>query len=216
MQNSFLVFYKMNISILILTLNEESNIKSCIESVDWSDDIVVLDSYSTDGTIKIAESLGARVIKRKFDNWSSHQNWAVSNIKFKNKWVLYIDADERCDTQLRDEIQALNEENTNECAFRFRRKDYFMGRWLKRAQLYPSWFVRFFRPDKIRYERLVNPVAIVDGDIGELGGHLIHYPFSHGVTHWINRHNNYSDMEAKEALSVHKEKNIQWGECLSI
>jgi hypothetical protein len=83
-----------------------------------------------------------------------------------------------------------------------RRKDYFMGRWLKHAQLYPSWFVRLFRPDRIRYERLVNPVAIVDGPTGEIAAHIIHYPFSHGVSHWIARHNRYSDMEAIEASKV--------------
>jgi hypothetical protein len=83
-----------------------------------------------------------------------------------------------------------------------RRKDYFMGQWLKHAQLYPTWLVRLFRPDRIRYERLVNPVAIVDGPIGEIGAHIIHYPFSHGVSHWIARHNRYSDMEAVEAAKV--------------
>src|SRR5262249_6878878 len=67
----------------------------------------------------------------------------------------------------------------------------------------PTWLVRLFRPARIRYERLVNPVAVVDGPVGELRGHIIHYPFSHGVTHWIARHNRYSDMEAVEAVKVH-------------
>jgi len=73
-----------------------------------------------------------------------------------------------------------------------------MGVWLRHAQLYPTWLVRLFRPEKIRYERLVNPVAVVDGDTGEAQHHIFHYPFSHGVSHWVERHNRYSDMEAKE------------------
>jgi len=77
-----------------------------------------------------------------------------------------------------------------------------MGRWLKHAQLYPSWFVRLFRPDRIRYERLVNPVAVVDGPTGQLDAHIIHYPFSHGVSHWIARHNRYSDLEAMEVAKL--------------
>ena len=77
-----------------------------------------------------------------------------------------------------------------------------MGRWLKHAQLYPTWLVRMFRPNRIRYERLVNPVAIVDGPTAELQGHILHYPFSHGVSHWIGRHNRYSDMEAIEAIRL--------------
>jgi hypothetical protein len=93
-------------------------------------------------------------------------------------------------------------EGAPEAAFRIRRKDYFMGRWLKHAQLYPTWFVRLFRPARIRYERLVNPVAVVDGPVGAFESHIIHYPFSHGVSHWINRHNRYSDLEALEAQKL--------------
>jgi hypothetical protein len=76
-----------------------------------------------------------------------------------------------------------------------------MGRWLRHAQLYPTWLVRLFRPERIRYERLVNPIARVDGDIGALDAHILHYPFSHGVAHWVARHNRYSDMEALEAVN---------------
>ena len=70
-------------SVLILTLNEEINLQRCLDSVKWSDDVIVLDSFSTDRTVEIARAAGARVIQRKFDNWSSHQNWAVSTIPFK-------------------------------------------------------------------------------------------------------------------------------------
>lgn len=189
-------------SVLILTLNEEINIADCIESVSWCDDIVVLDSHSTDATVAIAEGRGARIVRRAFDNWSAHQNWAVSNIEFRHPWVLYLDADERCPSDLRDEVLQRARPEASEAAFRIRRKDFFMGRWLRHAQLYPTWLVRLFRPRSIRYERLVNPVAKVDGPVGEIRSHIIHYPFSHGVSHWIARHNRYSDMEALEAAKA--------------
>lgn len=192
----------MSVSVLILTLNEEINIGECLESLSWCDDIVILDSMSTDRTRAIAEELGARVVTRAFDNWSAHQNWAVANIEFRYPWVLYLDADERCPTDLRDEVLRCARQRGTLSAFRMRRKDYFMGRWLKHAQLYPTWFVRLFRPERIRYERLVNPVAIVDGPTAEISAHIIHYPFSHGVSHWIARHNRYSDMEAVEAAKA--------------
>lgn len=186
-----------SISVLVLTKNEEINVEACLKTLRWSDDIVVLDSYSTDNTVQLAANAGARVLQRRFDNWSAHQNWAVSNIEFKYPWVLYLDADERCSESLRDEcLRAVHSSNS---AFRIRRRDYFMGRWLKHAQLYPTWLVRLFRPQRIRYQRLVNPVAEVDGSIGNLEAHIEHYPFSHGVAHWIERHNRYSDMEAIEA-----------------
>jgi glycosyltransferase involved in cell wall biosynthesis len=192
----------VSVSVLILTLNEEINIGDCLESLSWCDDVVVLDSMSTDRTREIAEQAGARVFVRAFDNWSAHQNWAVNHIDFRHPWVLYLDADERCAADLRDEVRLRSRPGAPEAAFRMRRKDFFMGRWLKHAQLYPSWFVRLFRPRSIRYERLVNPVAIVDGPVGELDAHIIHYPFSHGVSHWIARHNRYSDMEAIESDKV--------------
>lgn len=188
------------VSILILTKNEEINIERCIQAVSWSDDIVVFDSLSDDRTVELAEKLGARVIQRRFDNWSAHQNWAVENIRFKHPWVYYTDADETCDDQLCEELAVLDEAGKDYAAFQVRRKDFFMGRWLRRSQLYPTWITRVFRPEKIRYERLVNPVAVVDGRTGTLNGHIIHQPFSHGVGHWFDRHNRYSEMEAQDLI----------------
>jgi glycosyltransferase involved in cell wall biosynthesis len=192
----------VSVSVLVLTLNEERNIGACLETLAWSDDVVVLDSLSTDATREIAAQHGARVVQRPFDNWSTHQNWAVRNIEFRYDWVLYLDADERCPPDLRDEVLRVARAQGSEAAFRVRRKDFFMGRWLRHAQLYPTWLMRLFRPTHIRYERLVNPVAVVDGPIGELREHIIHFPFSHGVSHWIARHNRYSDMEAVEVAKV--------------
>jgi glycosyltransferase involved in cell wall biosynthesis len=205
----------MSISVLILTLNEETNLRDCLASLSWSDEVVVLDSCSTDETCAMAIAAGARVVQRKFDNWSAHQNWAVQNIDFKHPWVLYLDADERCTQELRDEISQVTAADSPHAAFRIRRKDYFMGRWLKHAQLYPTWLVRLFRPQRIRYERLVNPVAVVDGSIGSLAAHIDHYPFSHGVAHWIARHNRYSDMEAIEALKSREQYRLEASQLLS-
>jgi glycosyltransferase involved in cell wall biosynthesis len=188
-----------------MTLDEEINLAECLETLSWSDDIVVYDSLSKDRTREIAQQRGARVVERAFDNWSSHQNWAMENIEFKHPWVLYLDADERCTDDLRSEVLARAVPGASEAAFRIRRKDYFMGRWIKHAQLYPTWFVRLFRPKNIRYERLVNPVAVVSGLTGELNAHIVHYPFSHGVAHWIARHNRYSDMEAMESLKSQRQ-----------
>ncbi len=95
------------VSILILTLDEEINIEQCLQSVGWSDDVVVLDSFSKDRTTHLARQMSARVIERKFDNWAAHQNWAMANIDFKHPWVFYLDADERMTDSLRKEIEAI-------------------------------------------------------------------------------------------------------------
>ena len=101
---------RMAISILILTLNEETNIGACLDALgaagDFAgfDDIVVFDSLSKDKTVEIARAKGARIVERPFDNWAAHQNWAMGNIDFKNPWVFYLDADERMTPELREEI----------------------------------------------------------------------------------------------------------------
>ncbi|MCC5785593.1 MAG: glycosyltransferase [Phycisphaerales bacterium] len=191
------------VSVVILTKDEEINIADCLSCLGFSDDIVVYDSFSTDRTVEIAEEFpDVRVVKRRFDNWSSHQNWGVRNIEFKHPWVLYVDADEWVEPDLAMEVMAAADPASPMSAYRMRRKDMFMGRWIRHATLYPTWLVRLFRPEKIRYERLVNPVAIVDGEIDELDGHLIHFPFSKGMDQWFERHNSYSGFEAEEMLKV--------------
>jgi glycosyltransferase involved in cell wall biosynthesis len=191
------------ISVVILTKDEEVNIAACLECLSFSDDIVVYDSFSTDKTVEIAKTFAnVRVVQRKFDNWAAHQNWGVSNIPFKHPWVLYVDADERVPPELARECMGAAAPDSPVSAFRMRRKDFLMGTWLRRAQLYPTWLVRFFRPDRIKYERLVNPVAIVDGPTQELQEHIIHYPFSKGLKQWFERHNSYSSFEATELIKA--------------
>ena len=188
------------ISILILTKNEEKDLPGCLESVRWSDDIHVFDSYSTDQTLNLAHQAGARIAQRHFDNWSQHQNWGLRNIPFKNPWVFYIDADERITPELRTSIQRAVENPDNNVAFRVQRRDFLLGRWLKHSQA-TSQYVRLFRPERLRYERFVNPVSIVDGQVGRINGYLDHFPFSKGMTHWLARHNSYSSFEAQQIIA---------------
>lgn len=204
------------ISILILTLNEEQNLPACLRSVSWSDDIVVLDSFSTDATCDIARSAGARVVQRTLDDWASHQNWAVRNIPFKHPWVYYSDADEVVTEELRDEMLAIAKEPAHVAvAYRVRFKNQFMGRWIRRSSLYPTWVLRFFRPEKVRWERLVNPVALVDGPEGRLRGHFLHYSFNKGLTAWLEKHNKYSSQEAAEAIRSRRDHSLCYSELLT-
>jgi glycosyltransferase involved in cell wall biosynthesis len=188
-----------NISILILTKNEQQDLPACLDSVSWSDDIHVYDSMSDDATVAIAESRCAHITRRPFDNWSSHQNWGLTNIAFRHPWVFYIDADERMTPALVDAVRRAAAAPGDNVAFRMCRRDFFMGRWLKHVQASP-YYMRLFRPERMRYERLVNPVSIADGPVGDLSGYLDHFPFSKGISHWINRHNSYSTFEAQQII----------------
>lgn len=190
----------MNVSVLILTKNEQKDLPGCLASVAWSDDIHLYDSFSTDDTVEIARRAGATVTQRVFDNWAAHQNWGLLNIKFKHPWVFYIDADERVTPELREAILAMVEVGNPNVAYRVQRRDFFMGSWLRHVQASP-FYMRLFQPEKMRYERLVNPVSIADGPVGEIPGCLDHFPFSKGIGHWIERHNSYSTFEAQQILS---------------
>jgi glycosyltransferase involved in cell wall biosynthesis len=188
------------ISILILTRNEEQDLPGCLKSISWSDDIVVYDSLSADATKRIALESNARVVERQFDNWASHQNWGLKNISFRHPWVFYIDADERLTLEASRELQAIASAPLSDTvAYRIQRRDFFQGRHLRHVQTSP-WYIRFFRPEFVRYERLVNPLTVVNGPVGDLKAYLDHYPFSKGISHWINRHNNYSTFEAQQII----------------
>jgi glycosyltransferase involved in cell wall biosynthesis len=185
------------ISVLILTRNEELDLPGCLESVAWSDDVHVFDSCSTDRTAEIALAAGAHLAARPFDNYAAQRNAALAGIAFKHEWVFILDADERLNVGLYAEIKAATEIAPGDLdAYRVRRNDYFLGVWLKHAQIMP-FYTRLVRPGKVRYVRSVNEVLEVDGRIGQLRLPFNHYPFSKGLARWLDKHNQYSTMEAQ-------------------
>jgi hypothetical protein len=113
--------------------------------------------------------------------------------------VFYIDADERMTPELVASVCHAVQHPGEKVAFRAQRRDFLSGRWLKHVQPSP-FYPRLFRPEKMRYERLVNPLSIPDGPVGELSGYLDHFPFSKGMQHWISRHNSYSTLEAQQII----------------
>lgn len=201
-----LIYSMQMISILVLTLNEEQNLPACLETVAWSDDIHVLDSYSSDKTIEIAEKAGVKVWFRKFDSFSQHQNWALENIPFKHPWVFYIDADERVTPELAASMRAVVQSPGDNVAFRVQRRDFFLKTWLKHVQL-TAYYDRLFRPERMRYERLGHCVSKPDGNVGTVAGFLDHYPFSKGIAEWIGKHNFYSTQEAQQIVANRSAQN---------
>ena len=193
---------RIPISALVLTLNERPNIADCLRSLESFDETIVLDSRSTDGTQELARQAGAQVIERPFDNWASHQNWAMASIPFRNPWVFYLDADERMTPELAEEVRQIAQASGRaEVAYYCGRRNFFMGRWIRHA-MPPGMIMRFFRPDRIRFERLVNPVPVIDGPHGYLRNMFDHYNFSKGLTEWFDKHNKYSLFEAMEGRKL--------------
>lgn len=189
------------ISVLILTLNEELNLDRCLSSLNWCNDVVVLDSGSSDNTQKIATDWGARVVERTFDNYAAQRNYGLKEIRYKSPWVLMVDADEEVpDILVREMGEAVGNCGDEITLFRMRRRDHFLGKWIKRSSGYPTWFGRLVRPDLVQVEREINEEFVTDGKIGLLQHHLNHYPFNKGFSAWFEKHNRYSTMEAKLML----------------
>ena len=193
------------ISVIILTKNEERDLPGCLNSVCWSDDVYVYDSGSTDRTTAIAKNYGADVVIRPGGNGSEifrgneaeHKNWALKNIPFRHPWVLQLDADERVTPELAESMQQAVRNSSDFAAYRIRRRDYWGDRWLKHV-VASSYYLRLFRPNMMHYERLINPVSVPDGPVGDISGFLDHFPFSKGVADWLKRHNSYSSLEAEQ------------------
>ena len=184
------------ISVLILTKDEENDLPGCLASVQWSDDIHVFDSGSTDGTVTIARAHGATVTTRTFDGYARQRNAALQ-LPFRHRWVLVLDADERPTPELTAEMLAAVREAPEKIAgFRMRRRDFLWGTWLKHAQLTP-YYVRLLRPERVHYKRDINEIVEVEGAIRELHAPFDHLAFSKGVSHWVSKHNSYSTKEAE-------------------
>ena len=183
------------VSVLILTRNEAFDLPACLASVTFSDDVHVLDSFSSDATVGLATAWGAHVSQRVFDDYATHRNFGFT-LPFRHPWLLILDADERVPPALAAQIEAtLASVPEAISAFRLRRRDYLFNTWLQHAQMTP-YYIRLVRLGRAHWTRSVNEVLEIEGTIGWLSEPFDHFPFSKGIAHWVEKHNRYSDMEA--------------------
>lgn len=189
---------RLPITVVILTKNEEETIEGAIASAiaDYTT-VVVLDSYSTDRTEERALLAGAQVVKNVFQGYASQRNFALHEMPKTTDWVFFLDADERISkeitAELRRDFTRLSERNG---MLYMRRKDMFEGRWIKRSSGYPTWFGRICHAPSVTVKREINEEFHCRRPTERLKGHLIHFPFLKGLSHWLERHNSYSSLEA--------------------
>jgi len=207
---------KLPISVLIPAKNEISNIEECIRSVAFADEVVVVDSQSTDGSDRIAAALGAQVVQFHWDgSFPRKKNWALENVPWRNEWVLILDADERITPALEAEIrQALDSPDCD--GYYLNRRFWFMGGWIHHCGYFPSWNLRLFRHRLGRYERLeiasggqsgdneVHEHVLLEGPTRYLAEPMLHYAFPN-LDVWIEKHNRYSAWEARVVSALHDE-----------
>lgn len=202
---------KVPVSVLVPIRNEAGNLPRCLASIAWADEIVVVDSQSTDDSAEIARRHGAEVVQFRFNGiWPKKKNWALENIPWRHEWVLILDADEVMPPDAEREIAELvARDGAGHAGYWINRRFMFMGRWLKHAY-YPNWNLRLFKHRLGRYERLVQGATesgdnevhehiIVNGTTGRLRCEMDHYAFA-SIDVFVEKHNRYSNWEARLEL----------------
>jgi glycosyltransferase involved in cell wall biosynthesis len=198
---------RVPVSVIIPIRNEAANLPRCLACVPWADEIFVVDSQSTDGSIQIAEAAGARVVQFQFNGtWPKKKNWALENLPFRNEWIFILDADEVLPPGTGEEFARAIAEAGSIVGYWINRRFMFMGKWLRHAY-YPNWNLRLFRHSLGRYEKLtgadtrsgdneVHEHVIVQGPTGRLRSEMDHYAFP-SVEVFVEKHNRYSNWEAR-------------------
>lgn len=184
-----------NISVIILTKNEEKNIAAAIESAKLiANRILVIDSGSEDNTVKISESSGAEVYFHEWPGHAAQFNWAIDNCNISSEWIFRLDADERISEELADEINNILP-STNADGYEMRRRIVFMGKWIKHGGMYKRYTVRLFRYGSGRVEELLmDEHIIVNGIVEKLNGDIIHFDYK-DFNAWLHKHIWYSNLE---------------------
>ena len=200
---------KLPISAIILTYNEENNIKDCLMSViGWVEKVFVVDSYSTDKTVSLAEKMGAEVIQHEFDNYSQQRNWALDNLPVETEWVFNLDADHRVTPGLKKELQSLFAESIDDeiKGFLMSRRALFMGRWIKHGGHYPTYHAPLFRKGFGYCEhRKYDQHFVVQGKTRILKGDIVDI-ICDSLTTFTDRHNRWASFECDEQLSNGQDK----------
>lgn len=198
------------ISVMIIAKNEEKRIPDCLESVKWADEIIVLDDESTDRTVEIAKSYGAKVEIRKMDNEGAHRNYGYSLAK--NDWVLSLDCDERLTPELAEEIQSTVGTDPDATTYSFPQKIFIGKRWIKGAGYYPSCRAKLFRKSTFKYEEAkVHPRSLFVGEGQpkhcQLKNHLMHYSFR-DFTDFMNKLNRETGYEVEKWIASGRKVNF--------
>ena len=200
---------KVPVSVVVPIRNEAANLKRCLDSVKWADEIFVVDSQSTDGSMAIAEECGAQVVQFQFNGtWPKKKNWALENLPFRHDWVFILDADETLPPEAEQEFAKAITEAGDIAGYWINRHFMFMGKWLRHSY-YPNWNLRLFRHSLGRYEKLtetdtqsgdneVHEHVIVKGPTSRLRCEMDHYAFP-TVEVFVEKHNRYSNWEARVA-----------------
>ena len=191
-----------NLSAVVITRNEEANIGRCLQSLQIADEIIVIDSGSTDRTVEIAESMGARVFSIQWTGYGPAKKEGVS--KASGKWIISLDADEELSPELAREISGTVLLEMEHNGYYTRRKTNFLGRWIYHCGWYPDYVLRLFKKaDGDFNDSVVHERVVLNGRTGFLKGEILHYSYKN-VERYFEKFNNYTTMGAEQAYKSGK------------
>ena len=185
---------RQTVTAVIMTKNCEELVRGTLESVaPWVDEIVVIDGFSTDRTVEVCREYTDKVFQNRWDGYRFCTERNLGTSKATSDWCLHIDPDERATPGFRDALLQVLTKGTSFSAFEFRKKNYFLGKWMSHGGWY-HYSLHLFRRDRARYEGVIHEKLIVDGAVGKLEAAIEHYPFT-SLSQFIRRHNGYSTRE---------------------
>lgn len=192
------------ITATLITRNEEENLPRALASLALADEVVVVDSGSTDRTVELARQHGARVVEHPWTSFDTQKNFAASLAAYD--WILNLDADEVLSPELIAELQAWKQRPANAVAYRMPRKARYLGRWILHSGWYPDYKVRLYRRDRARFVGSLHESVIADGPVGQFQGEILHYTCDSLNDH-LAKVNFFTSLAARE---LHAQKHRHW------
>jgi len=184
------------VSATLITFNEERNILAALQSLAWADEIVIIDSGSTDATLEICRTVTDRIFAREWTGYADQKNYAVE--KAGHNWIFSLDADERLSAELKNEIKALRGNGLEFAGYKMPRIAYFMRRWIRHGDWYPDYQLRFFDRRKAKWQGgRVHESVKLEGAPGFLKGEIQHYLY-HTLSDYLRRLDTYSSLAASD------------------
>ncbi len=183
------------VSVVVITLNASRHLRQCLESVRWADEIVIVDSGSTDDTLTIARQFSDSIVHHDWAGYGPQKQFAVSQAK--HDWILSLDADESLSPELAGNIRRALQEGPPSYAYNLRRRNQFMGRWLRHGEGYPDLVLRLFDRRHARWsDDVIHEQVIYGGQPGELAGDLLHRS-EDGIDAYLEKQNRYTSLQAE-------------------
>ncbi len=197
----------MEISAVIITFNEEKRLEPALKSLaGLVSEIIVVDSFSTDNTVRLAKKYTNKVFQRKWTDYSDQKNYANTRASFP--WILSLDADERISPELREEILEVKKEEPECDGFLIPRQVYYLGKWIRHSGWYPDRKLRLFRKDRARWEgEFVHERLVIEGKIQKLNGSIHHFTYRN-ISEHLDRINKFSELGAQKLYA--KRKKCRW------